>query len=133
MGDDLILTTREDLTSAVTKIQEEVFTEYRRLAFYRRPLQVLVAAANLGLAIPRGVVNHVVQRRQKSIDAYHARLEFKRRKLALAAARNYSKSRTGGCTFDEMLDLTSPLQETDVIEQYCVERELSRALNHSFA
>lgn len=31
-GDELILTSKEDLTAAVTKIQEEVFQEYRGLA-----------------------------------------------------------------------------------------------------
>jgi hypothetical protein len=126
-GDELILTTREDLTAAITKIQEEVFGEYRRRARYRRPVEAMVAAANLGLAIPRAVVNYAVGRRQKSIDAYHAQLEFKRRKLAFDAARTHRKRRTDGCTFDEMLALTSPLKRTDVIEQYCIEQELSRA------
>ena len=127
MGDELILTTREDLAAAITKIQDEVFAEYRRLALYRRPLQAMVAAANHGLAISRGVINYAMQRRQESIDAYHARLEFKRRKLALGAARTYRKSRSDRCTFDEMLELTNPLKRTDVIEQYCIEQELSRA------
>jgi hypothetical protein len=108
-------------------IQADVFTEYRRLALYRRPLQAMVAAVNLGLAAPRGVMKYVVQRRQKAIDAYQARLEFTRRKLAYRAARTHRKCRTTGCTFDEMLELTSPLNRTDVIEQYCIEQELSRA------
>lgn len=33
----------------------------------------------------------------------------------------------GECTFDEMLDLTNPLQRNDVIRQYSVEQELSHA------
>ena len=127
LGDELILTTREDLTAAITKIQEEVFGEYRTLALYRRPLQAMVAAANLGLAVPRAVVKYAVGRRQKAIDAYHAHLEFERRKLALDAARTYRKYHTDGCTFDEMLDLCNPLKREDVIEQYCIEQELSRA------
>jgi hypothetical protein len=127
IGDQLILTTREDLSAAITKIQEEVFREYRSLALYRRPLQAMVAAANLGLAIPRALVKHVVQRRQKAIDAYHAHLEFKRRKLAYDAARTYNKCRTDECTFDEMLELCNPLKRADVINQYCIEQELSRA------
>jgi hypothetical protein len=126
MGDDLILTTREDLNAAITKIQDEVFREYRALALYRRPLQAIVAAANLGLALPRTLVKHAVQRRQKSIDAYHAQMEFKRRMFAFNAARTYRQCRTDACTFDEMLELTSPLKRTDVIEQYCIEQELSR-------
>jgi hypothetical protein len=127
MGDELLLTTREDLTAAITKVQGEVFAEYRSLALYRRPLEALTAAANLGLAIPRAVVKSVVQRRQKAIDAYHAHLEFQRRKLALRTARTHRKCRTDGCTFDDILDLTSPLKRTDVIEQYCIEQELSQA------
>jgi len=127
LGDDLILTTREDLMAAITKIQGEVFTHYRRKGLYRRPLEALVGAANLGLAIPRGVVNYVIARKKKAIDAYQARLEFQRRKLALDAARTHRRCRTDDCTFDEMLGLTSPLERTDVIEQYCREQELSPA------
>jgi hypothetical protein len=127
IGDELILTTREDLTAAITKIQEEVFQKYLRLALYRRPLQAIVAAANMGLAIPRGVVKYAVGRKQKAIEALHAHLEFERRKLALRTARTYRKCRTDGCTFDEVLDLTSPLKRADVIDRYCTEQELSRA------
>lgn len=127
IGDELILTTRADLMVAITKVQEEVFAEYRRLALYRRPLAALVAAANLALALPRTVVKQVVSRRQKAIAAYHAHLEFQRRKLALRTAQTHRKCRTDGCTFDEVLSLTSPLKRTDVIEQYCIEQELSQA------
>jgi hypothetical protein len=127
LGDELILTTREDLSAAIAKIQQEVFGEYRRLALYRRPLQAIVAAANLGLAIPRGVMKFAVERRQKPLNAYHSQLEFKRRKLAFDAARTLRKCRTDGCTFDEMLELTTPLKREDVIEQYCIEQEISRA------
>jgi hypothetical protein len=127
LGDELVLTTREDLLAAVAKVQEEVFREYRALALYRWPLQAIVAAANLGLALPRGLVKHVVGRRQKAIDAYYSHLEFKRRKLAYDAARTLRKCRTDECTFDEMLELCNPLKREDVIEQYCLEQELSRA------
>lgn len=127
VGDDLILTTGEDVVAAITQIQQEVFSQYRRLALYRRPWQALLGTANLGLAIPRSIVNRFVQRRQQAIDAYHARLEFKRRKTAFSAARTHRKCRTDGCTFDEMLALTTPLKRADVIEQYGIERKLSRA------
>jgi hypothetical protein len=127
VDDKLIFTMREDVEAAVAQIQAEVFAEYRRLALYRRPMQAMVDAANLALAIPRSVVRHVVQRRKKAIDVYQARLEFKRRKTALDAARTYRKCHTGGCTFDEMLELTNPLRREDVIVQYCVEEELSKA------
>jgi hypothetical protein len=127
VDDDLILTAREDVNAAITKIQEEVFAEYRRLALSRRPKEALLDAINLGLAIPRKVVNYFIQRRQKEIDACQARLEFKRRKTVLGAARIYRKCRTGGCTFDNMLELTNPLQRADVIELYGIEQDLSRA------
>jgi hypothetical protein len=86
-----------------------------------------VAAANLGLAVPRALVKYVVGRKQKAIDALQAHLEFKRRKLALSTARTYGKCRTDGCSFDDMLELTSPLKRTDVIDQYCIEHDLSSA------
>jgi hypothetical protein len=127
IGDELVLTTGDDLTAAITKVQEEVFAEYRRRALYRRPLQALVAAANFGLAIPRAVVKHALDRRQKPIDALQAHLEFERRKLALRTAKTYRKIRTDGCNFNDVLELTSPLKRTDVIDRYCAEQELSRA------
>ena len=71
-------------------------------------------------------MNYFVQRRQKAIDAYQARLEFKRRKTALGAAKAYRKCRTSGCTFDEMLELTNPLRRKDVIEQYAIEKNSPR-------
>ncbi len=127
IGDELILTTREDLTAAITKVQDEVFAEYRRRALYRRPLQAMAGAANAGLAVPRALVKYVVDRRQKAIDAMQASLEFERRKLALRASKTYRKIRTDGCTFNDVLDLTNPIKRSDVIEQYCLEEDLSRA------
>jgi hypothetical protein len=127
MGDDLIFTTQEDLTAAIAKVQNEVFGEYRRLALYRRPLEAMAGAVNLGLALPRAVMKSAVKRQQKAIEAYHAHLEFQRRKLALRTARTHRKCRTDGCTFDDILVLTSPLKREDVIEQYCNEQELSQA------
>ncbi len=127
VGDELILTTGDDLTAAITKVQEEVFAEYRRLALYRRPLGAMLAAANLGLAIPRAVVKYAVGRRQKAIDALQAHLEFERRKLALRTAKAHRSIRSDGCTFDEVLELTTTPQRIDVIDQYCTEQELSAA------
>lgn len=127
IGDELVLTTREDLTAAIAKVQAEVFAEYRRLALYRRPLGAMAAAANLGLAAPRAVVKYAVGRKQAAIDSLQAHLEFERRKLALRTAKTYRKLRTEGCNFDDVLELTSPPKRTDVIEQYCTEQELSAA------
>jgi len=127
IGDELVLTTPEDLTAAITKVQAEVFAEYRRLALYRRPLGAMATVANFGLAAPRAVVKYAVGRKQAAIDALQAHLEFERRKLALRTAKTYRKLRTEGCNFDDVLELTSPLKRTDVIEQYCTEQELSAA------
>lgn len=127
IGDELILTTGDDLTAAIANVQNDVFAEYRRMALYRRPLQALAGVVDLGLALPRALVQYAVGRKQREIDELQAHLEFKRRKLALKTAKAYGKVRSAGCTFDDMLELTSPLKRTDVIEQYCDEQELSRA------
>ncbi len=127
VDDKLILTTANDLQAAITKIQDEVFGEYRKWAPLQRSKNALIGAVNLGLAIPRHLVNSYVERKQRALNAYQARLEFKRRKTALAAARVHRKCRTDGCTFDEMLELTNPLQRTAVVQQYAVEQQLSKA------
>ncbi|QEF98959.1 hypothetical protein Mal15_30170 [Stieleria maiorica] len=127
VDDELVFTPEEGLRAAINKVQEEVYSEYRRMYLFRRPQHVLRQAAHAGLAMPRAIANRAIQRRQKAIDAYQAKLEFQRRKTALRATRTHQKNRTDGCTFDEMLALTNPLQRHDVIEQYGVENELSRA------
>ena len=127
VGDDLILTTREDMERAITQVQEEVFAEYRRRALVGRAKAALVGASNRALALPRKVVQHFALRRQRAIEAYHARLEFERRKTAIDAARVHRSLRTDGCTFEEMLALTNPIDRKEVIEHYCAEEELSRA------
>jgi hypothetical protein len=127
IGDELVLTTRDDLMAAITKVQDEAFAEYRSLALYRRPLQALMAVANACLALPRAVVKRAVDRQQKGIAALHAHFEFERRKLALKTAQTHRKLRTSGCTFDEILELTTPLKRTAVIEHFCDEQKLSDA------
>jgi hypothetical protein len=127
IGQSLSFTTHEDLMAAIAKVHDDVFAAYRRLAVYRRPWQAMAAALNLALAAPRAFMKHVVARRRKVIEAYHARLEFERRKFALEVARTHRKLRTDGCTFDETLAMTSPIDRSDVIEQYCKEQELSGA------
>ena len=127
VGDELLLTSRQDLMKAIDKIQEEVFAEYRRLYLRRRPAHVMRGAANLSLAGPRSVVNYFVQRQQRKLDAYHAHLEFKRRKTALHAANARAECRTDGGTFDEFLALTNPLERVDVIGQFAIEQNLSKA------
>jgi hypothetical protein len=127
VGDELILTTGDDLSAAISKVQDEVFAEYRRRALYRRPLEALVGAANLGLAVPRAVMKYAVGRKQAAIDAMQAHFEFERRKLAMRTAKSHRSLRSDGCTFDDVLRLTSAPKRTDVIEQYCTEQELSAA------
>ena len=127
VGDELILTTREDLVAAIQKIKNEVFSAYRQMYLARLPKRLVVGAINLALALPRGIIQHQVGREQRKIDSLHAKLEFQRRKTALRAAKAHLKSRTDGCTFDEMLALTNPLEMNDVIGQYAIEEDLSRA------
>ncbi len=127
VGDDLILTDREDLMAAITKIQNEVFAQYRQQYMLGLPLLVMKKIVNACLAIPRNLMAFYVNRKRKAIEAYHARLEFRRRKTALRAAKHHRKCRTNGCTFDEMLALTSPLDKVAVIEQYAIDHELSQA------
>ena len=127
VGDELILTTGDDLSAAISKVQDEVFAEYRRRALYRRPLEALVGAANLGLAIPRAVMKYAVGRKQAAIDAMQAHFEFERRKLAMRTAKSHRSLRSDGCTFDDVLRLTSSPKRTDVIDRYCTEQELSAA------
>jgi len=127
VGDELILTTGEDLAAAIQSVRDEVFAEYRCRALYRRPLQALVATLDLGLAAPRAVMKYAVARKQAAIAALEAHLEFERRKLALRTAKAYRAHRSDGCTFDDMLQLTNPLDRTDVIDQYCIEHDLTAA------
>jgi hypothetical protein len=127
VGDELILTSRNDLMDAVTKIQDEVFKEYRRLFVTGLPMRVTAGVVNAILALPRSLMQSYLGRKEKLLNAYHAKLEFRRRKSAMRASKAHRKCFTTGCTFDEMLEFTGPLERTNVIEQYAVEHELSRA------
>ncbi|MCA9261291.1 MAG: hypothetical protein KDA61_18880 [Planctomycetales bacterium] len=127
VGDQLVLTTRDDLLDAIRKVQDEVFAAYARLAWTHRSRQACEAIVDCGLAIPRRIAGYVVQRRKRALDAYHARLEFNRRKLALRAAKTHCALRTDRCTFDDMLELTTPPDRRAAAEQYCLEKELTQA------
>ncbi|MEN1680120.1 MAG: hypothetical protein AAGJ46_11040 [Planctomycetota bacterium] len=127
VGDELILTSREDLHAAINKIKDEVFAEYHRRAPLRRSLDAMSGLADLALAVPRRVIRHLALRRQRAIEAYHSRIEFERRKTALDAARLHKKLKTDGGTYEEMLALTKPIDQTDVIRQFCIEEEISAA------
>ncbi len=127
IGDDLIFTTSESVQAAISLVQDKVFSAYRRLDLYHRPIRSLLSAVDAGLSLPRKIIVDYHQRKQKAIDAYQARLEFNRRKLALRARNAHRRFRTDGCTFEEMLDLTNPLERDDVIERFGIEQQLSQA------
>lgn len=127
IGDELIFTTHESVQAAIKLVQSEVFSAYRRLYLYHRPIRSLRSAVDAGLSLPRKIIVDYRQRKQKAIDAYQARLEFNRRKLALRASNAHRRFRTDGCTFEEMLDLTNPLERDDVIEQFGIEHQLSHS------
>ena len=74
---------------------------------------------------PPPLVRLAVERKKRVLDAYHAKLEFERRKIALKAATMHRDSFRSCCTFDEMLSLTSTLEQADVVRQYAVENQLS--------
>jgi len=127
VGVQLHFTSRESVEAAIELIQGEVFFEYRRQYLLRRPMQLLTGAVNNGLKRPRKWISQIANRKQRAVDAYQAQLEFKRRKGALRAANLHRRTRTDGCTFEEMLSLSNKLQRTDVVEQFCIERKLSLA------
>jgi len=127
IDNDLIFTSRESVQAAIKLVQREVFSTYRRLYLYHRPVRSLLGAVDAGLSLPRKIIVDYHQRKQKAIDAYQAQLEFNRRKLALRARNAHRKFRTDGCTFEEMLDLTNPLERNDVIEQFGIEQQLSQS------
>jgi hypothetical protein len=127
VGNDLFFTSREDVMAAINKIQGEVFSEYRRLYALHRPRQWLQQGVDLGMKLPQKTYKYFAEREKRKVDAYQARLEFNRRKTAFRAAKVHRRLRTDGCTFDEMLALTNPLERGDVVNQYGVEHQLSKA------
>ncbi len=106
-GDKLIFTTEE--VSASKRFATKCFTQYRRMALPHRTRQYFLQAVDLALAAPRAIVKARRDRAKRKVDAYQARLEYNRRKLALRATNLHRKCRTDGCEFDEMLALTNPL------------------------
>jgi hypothetical protein len=123
----LIFTTREELDAAIRTVQDEVFTEYRKNYLTRRPGKAIVDAVDWGVSLPGRIVRHSMDKRKKAIEAYHAHLEFNRRKAAMRAVRLRKKYRTDKCDFDEVLSITNTPERSDVIEQYALQFELSQA------
>ena len=127
VNDELIFTSGKELEAAVTQVQESVFREHRRLFLRGLPRRMVSQLVKAALVVPTTVGRIVLERRRRALQAYHAKLEFQRRKTALRAMRTHQRCRTDGCTYDEMLDLTNPLLTHDVIQQFGLEQELSRA------
>ena len=124
IGDDLVLTAREDSTAAITKIQNEVFAEYRRLALSPPAVAGLGGCRQSGFGdSSRG--GEICRRTQAK---GHRRVSGPPRVRAPTnrspRAQNYRRCRTARCTFDDVLELTSPLNRTDVVHQYCTEQEV---------
>ncbi len=132
IGNDLVFTTREEIDQAITQIQSEVFAEYRG----RYPLhfagQLSIGLVNAALAIPRAVIQHYVAKKKREIEAFHAQVEFERRKRALEAADHWKKYRMTDCTFDEVIALTNTPDRRDVIDYYVDEHSLSKVDREMF-
>ncbi|MCC9603912.1 hypothetical protein LOC67_25450 [Stieleria sp. JC731] len=127
IDDELYFTSERDLRNAIEQVREETERVYQKAFLMRRGKQVLTSATDKALALPRHIIRQAINRREKAINDYQAKLEFQRRKTALRAAKTHKKFRTDGCTYDEMLALTNPLQRTDVAKQYGIEMNLSAA------
>lgn len=121
-GEHLILTTADDLQRALDRVREEAFAEYRGMASLWRLHDVAVRATDLLLAAPRAALRAVISRREKAIASYQAALEFKRRKTALGAMKNYKKCRTTPCSFGDMYALTNSIDKEAVARQRDAER-----------
>ncbi len=125
VGDDLIFTTAEELDAAITEIQEAVFTEYRRRYLPHLLRHVAVGALDGVLSVPRAIIEFVFNRKKREIAAYHAQLEFERRRRAMEAVKFHNGYRCDEITFDEVIGLTEPPKREDVIEHYVEEQELT--------
>lgn len=127
MDDQLYFTSAKSLMKAIAKIEEEVFSHYRLMYLPRRIQQGFAKAWDTVTAVPRWIIRSAVERQKRAIDAYQAKLEFERRKTALAALQAHQDCRTNNVEFNEMLALCNPLERADVIGQYSIEQELTKA------
>lgn len=125
VGDDLIFTTTEELNAAIAEIQDDVFTEYRRRYLPHLLRHIAVGAMDGVLGVPRALIKYGFNRKKREIAAYHAQLEFERRRRAMEAVKFHNGYRCDEITFDEVIGLTEPPKRADVIEHYVEEQELS--------
>lgn len=127
LGDELIFTDRESVDLAVKQIQDEVFSAYRKRYAYQRPSYLAAKALRHGAALPLRACSYLANGRRRKLEAYQRKLEFERRKTAMSAVNVHHMNRSSGCTFDEMLELTNPLQHHDVVDQFAAVEKLSDA------
>jgi hypothetical protein len=73
------------------------------------------------------MVKQALERKKRAIDAYHAKLEFNRRKAAMRVVKVHRKCRTNECSYEDVLALTKTPDRIDVIEQYAAEHQLTQA------
>ena len=125
IGNDLLFTTAEELDASIAKIQNEVFSEYRKWFLPHLLRQTAVGTLHASLAVPRALISLVFNRKKREIGAYHAKLEFERRRRAMEAVQFHNGYRSDKCTFEEVIGLTNAPKREDVIEQYVEEQELS--------
>ncbi len=123
--DQLHFTSRADIFAAIAHIKAEVFSQYRRWLPLYAAMDISKAAMQAAIFVPRVCTQLVADRRQRALNAYRAKLEFQRRRTALCAVKAHHQCRSQGCTFDEMLALTNPLETADVIRQYGIEKQLT--------
>lgn len=125
VDDQLHFTSGEDVFAATEKIKSEVFSIYRRWLPLYAVKDIGKSAIQAAIFAPRVCTQFMVDRRQRALDAYRSKLEFQRRRTALRAVMAHRQCRSHGCTFDDMLALTNPLETTDVIRQYSIEKQLT--------
>lgn len=127
MDDQLYFTSAKSLMKAIATIEGEVFSHFRLMLIPRRVQQACVKAWDTATALPRWIIRSAVERQKRAIDAFQAKLEFERRKTALAALKAHQDCRSNNVEFNEMLALCNPLERADVIGQYSLEQELTKA------
>ena len=126
VNDELIFTTSEELNAAIAQVQDAVFAEYRRRYLSHRLRHMAVGAVDAALAVPRAIIQFALNRKKREIAAYHAKLEFERRRRAMEAVRLHNGYRNDKCTFSEIIGLTEAPSREAVIEHYVEEQELGR-------
>jgi hypothetical protein len=124
--DKLIFTTQEEVTTAIAKIQDEVFAEYRRRYWYHRPAMHAAHAVDALLSKPRKIAKYYLERDKRKVDSYQAKLELNRRKAVLRASRVRKQYRSDECSFESILAITKPVERKCALAQYAQELDLTK-------